>query len=524
VDAQLFTAKSHEERSFLYLTGGNVPEACASLLAGSNFHLAQMVSQIGGDHVFRETMAKQLKDWSELNVSSEINEYIRAIYELLAGRTLECEGKTYTGPENKVPSFKFSARFNLDWKRAFGLRLWYGILQADDIANAVVQFANDLDENGEPAKPLPWFILQNENTDWKDPDPESREDSLWGLLKFYADQHLEEVEPDEALETLSSLFPPENTSGNPADPRLSFQLINLLRGKGYGASVESAPNTYSAADTIAKTLAANLEHQIPQTPEILVVTAWIILHIIDEATRTSLIKTLLERNAKLLVDNDGICAALSSETQGSLRIPFGWLCAAKASYARAEHDSVAEARWLIEGDELTAAHDVLCHTIGPTAVIEGDFNALREVLGALIATDVASRVDWEKGAGLYFDYIELQDLQAGAKRSAEAKGHVKKIVKKMSSALEALGAEGLEGKSVEERIALKIMSKTVVDAGNRDAVSPSLLNCFSPSKADSYQGLDPERILRLPLSENAYLEQSKVLSLRYYEVQLLKAR
>jgi nuclear pore complex protein Nup98-Nup96 len=447
-----------------------------------------MVSQIGGDKVFRETMAKQLDDWSELNISSEMNDYIRTIYELLAGRTLECKGKSGPGSENKVPSFKFSARFNLDWKRAFGLRLWYGTLQLDDVASAILQFTEDLDDNGEPAMPLPWFILENEDMDWDDPNPETREDALWGLLKFYADRYCDDGESEDIIDTLGNLFPPENTSGNPQDPRLSFQLINLLRGKGLGASdahdsVTTSISTTSIADELAMKLAAALEPQIATKPEVLVVICWVLLHITDTATRTSLLKTQLDRHAKLLVDNDNLSAALSPSpsaapgSNGSLHIPFAWLCAAKATYARSvAHDPLAEARWLLEGGEVRAAHDVLCRVIGPAAVVEGEWEAARVVLEALADTmeqDGGGGVDWERGAGLFADYVELLDLTAaaGPKLTPDAKALLKRLVRKLSGSLEALAAEGVADRGPMEKIAFKIMAAKVLEIGNREGVS-----------------------------------------------------
>lgn len=519
VDKQLFTAKSNEERAFLYLTAGNVPEACAALLAGSNFHLAQIVSQIGGDKVFRDTMAQQLDDWLELNIASEINDYIRAIYELLAGRTLECKGKKGPGPENKVPTLKFSLRFNLDWKRAFGLRLWYGIMQSEDVASAIIEYSADLDARREPAKPLPWFVANKEDMGWDDPTPFDREDALWGILKYYSSEYIGLSDDPDETSTLANLFIQENTSGNPLDSRLSFQLVNLLRA----CRDDNLQSTITESNEIAAKYAESLESQLPTNPELLVVATWVLEHITEPKRRTSLIKDLLDNNAKLLVENESICAALSNDTQGSLQIPYAWICASKAKYAQTTlKDPVAEAKWLVEGGELLAAHDVVCRTIGPNAVIEKDFNSLREVVGKLLESDVLNRVDWDKGAGLYFDYVELLDLQTGTKRSAEAKGSVKKLVKKLAGNLEGVANDG-EGRGKIEMIALKIVAKEVVDIGNREGVSRSSY-VFDDGMLMVIQALEPERVLRLPMSQSGYLEQSRLLSLRYYEAMLVKAR
>ena len=86
VDAVVETADSPEEKALLYLSGGNIAEACSALLEGTNFHLAQLVAQNRGDKTFRETMARQLKDWDAIEVVSEMSDCIRTIYHLLAGR------------------------------------------------------------------------------------------------------------------------------------------------------------------------------------------------------------------------------------------------------------------------------------------------------------------------------------------------------------------------------------------------------------------------------------------------------
>jgi nuclear pore complex protein Nup98-Nup96 len=134
------------------------------------------------------------------------------------------------------------------------------------------------------------------------------------------------------------------------------------------------------------------------------------------------------------------------------------------------HDPVAEARWLVEGDELLLAHDVLCRTIGPAAVVEDDFGALREVVGALRATEVSRLEEWEKGAGLYEDYVALLDLQGSSKKIADSKALVKKLIRKLSASLEAIAPE-MNERGVMEKIAVKIMAGKVVEVGNREGVS-----------------------------------------------------
>jgi nuclear pore complex protein Nup98-Nup96 len=479
-DAQ--NAKSSEEKAFIYLTGGNVPEACAALLSGQNFHLAQMVAQIGGDKTFRKAVEKQLNDWRELNVLSEMNDPIRAIYGLLAGQTCNYPGKTGVAAEDRATSWPYSARFELDWKRSFGLRLWYGILDDEDLAYAVRQFKTDFRKNGEIATPVPWFHDDNDDV-WSDPKPDSREDALWGLLKLYADDYARD---GRALTSLKSALAPENISGNPMDPRLSFQLLHLLRAIGVGTSfnphasekenaivnADDDVEATASADQLALLYATSLTSQISFNPDNLPVACWVLLHISNVPTRTKMIRSLLDQHANILNPGEPLFTSLTAD----LHIPPSWIYISKALYAQAvECSPVSEARWLIEAHQLHRAHAVLCHVIGPAAIIARDYDPLREILGALVATDIARKVDWAKGGGLYFDFVELADLEGSSRRNAHSRKQVVELVRKLSASLEAVAGEVRGGERGDmERIALQIMAEWILDIGEREGVSSSL--------------------------------------------------
>jgi nuclear pore complex protein Nup98-Nup96 len=475
VDSLIESAQSQEERALIYLSGGNITESCSALLSGMNFHLAQLVAQIRGDSTFRDTMSKQLKDWDDIDVVSEMNDYIRAIYHLLAGETLECRGNPQPGNENRKTSFRLSTRFNLDWKRAFGLRLWYGTLEEDDIARAVTKFAEDLDKDVELAKPIPWFIETGEDMGWSDPSPEARQDPLWGLLKLYA-SNMSGLTRLSDSKSVRGLFEPESLSGHPLDVRLSFQLINLLQSVGAIEKESDSSHTDTTislvSDQLAATYATALSSEISMEPEILVIACWVLMHIADPATQMSSIRGLLDHHGDVLVMNQNICDALASPDENGLRIPISWICSSKAMYARTVmNDPVAEVRYLIEGGELSRAHDVLSQTLGPTAIIEDDYSSLHDIMTLAMETDMMRRVDWDKGAGLYFDYIRLIDLEKSEKRGTENAAQMRRLVRKLSAELEAVsGGLGEGGKTPIEKVALRIMASTVVDIGCRESV------------------------------------------------------
>jgi nuclear pore complex protein Nup98-Nup96 len=477
--AQVSRAQSAEEKAFVYLSGGMVEEACMALIDGKDFHLATLVAQIGGDKTFRAAMATQLESWRQLNVLPEIDDHIRAIWELLAGNTSICEGQTVAGIENKVASFSFSSRFKIDWRRSFGLRLWYGIEAADDPSVAVKKFRSDLKSHTETAKPAPWFVQKGVEQGWNDSKSSTCEDVLWSMLRLYTNN---------ASVALDTAFAPENVSGNPMDARLSFQLVYLFSARGIG-STTSGP---ASADDLATTYASCLSASIASNSDALWYACWALLHLSEPQARVQSVRALLDQHAAVL-DPDG---KVFNELL-NLRIPSSWMYLSRALYARAvEQDPVMEAQCLIEAGEWSQAHDVVCRVVGPKAVIEGDSDQLRELLGSLVDRSSTNQAIWDKGAGVYYDYIEMKDLEL-------RKGQRwKELVRRVASALKGIMTEGLQGKDLTERAALQIMGRTVANI------------------ATSGDVLEKNEGLRLPLTEDAYLAQSRELSRDYFRALL----
>ena len=249
---QARNARNSEERAIAYLSAHNVWDATECLLSGGDFRLSTMVSQIGGDETMRECVTEQIKHWRSTNILSEIPARIRALYELLAGNTCVSDGRSGAGPENKAETFSISSKFGLDWRRAFGLKLWYGIEQENSISSAVREFTKNLRSHQEQARPIPWFSQQKFEMDWKDPTPQDRQDVLWGLLKIYAEA--EETMSDGV--NLGDIIAPANVSGNPLDTRLSFQLYHLLAARDI-ANFEGHDRIHKA-DMLASDLAYQL--------------------------------------------------------------------------------------------------------------------------------------------------------------------------------------------------------------------------------------------------------------------------
>jgi nuclear pore complex protein Nup98-Nup96 len=240
-------ARSNEEKAIAALSGHRVADACAHLIDGNNFRLATLVSLIGTKDNVAKDMREQLNEWQSRKMLSEFSQPIRTLYELVAGNVGVCDG--YKGQaEDRVDSFIISKRFGLDWRQAFGLRLWYGITSNDPIENAVEEFAQDLAQDKETSRPHAWYVEQKVPTLWDDRQIGEREDLLWGLLRLFT---FEDADIEDVLR-------PENSQLSPLDIRLSWQLSQAITSKG---SVQYTGEDNDKADRTTLSFASQLTNE-----------------------------------------------------------------------------------------------------------------------------------------------------------------------------------------------------------------------------------------------------------------------
>ena len=429
------SALDAEEKAIAQLSANNIVEACDELIQGRDFRLAILLAQIGGGQVMREDMAVQLDAWRGLKVLSEITDPVRALYELLSGNTCFCEGTK--GPlEDNAKSFVISERFGLDWRRAFGLRLWYAISAEEPLEAAVKKYALDL-EGHENKKPVPLFRDAQIANLWEDKERSQREDVLWGLLKLYA-----AAQGDSTLPPIADIVMPHNTSGNPLGCRLSFQLYHAL-------SLRFPPTDHSQGDQLARDFAGQLDS----------VGEWlsamfVLLHLSDQRERQQVLQFTLALHAHEITDADHpIFKILTKEFQ----IPSSWIWEAKALHARCvTQDRVHEVQFLLLAANWAEAHRRMCTTVAPRAIIEEDLATLRQLL---VAFGEGKRhvSNWMQGGQVYEDFEKLVDGVSGRERAA--------VLARLAKALPRMLQEEQAGQpSLEELVAVKEMSRVVAQA------------------------------------------------------------
>jgi nuclear pore complex protein Nup98-Nup96 len=315
---------------------------------------------------------------------------------------------------------------------------------------------------------------------------------LLGLLRLYSRQP--SSNQSETRDLVTSLFSPACVSGSPLNARLAWQLGTLLRRQGVLTSTDLSDETL---DQLSLTLSSQLE-----TVNELVFALNVLLHLTNESAREGHVRDLLYRRASALYDANNP-DALPTVLTHDFELPTQWLWHARALYARSMlDDHNAEVTYLLRAGDAPQAHTVLCRSVGPAAIIERDYDALREVLGLFYdMLPTASIENWRSGGQVYFDYIHLVDLvhRGDDDSTRDAK---KEVLDRLSVALPSV-LEGRAGKvDLEERVAVGEMA--------------GLVKAEVEKMGREERGVDRGLVNRLPVAGGAYASQGVDLGRAYY--------
>lgn len=220
VDASLKSNPSANS-VFMLLTGNQVEKACEAAMDSGNPKLATLISQAGGDFEFREDLKEQLEIWRDERVDVHIDEGIRKVYAMLAGVLDAVEGSKGTGLEKCKDVDIYEG---LDWKRAFGIHLWFVQPLDASIAQVFESYDQQRSESAERiAGPRAWYSEHPPTSSslvhvWNLPPPTSIPDALFSLIKLHADPTC----------SLSDILSPLSFGPSPLDYSLSWHLYIIL--------------------------------------------------------------------------------------------------------------------------------------------------------------------------------------------------------------------------------------------------------------------------------------------------------
>lgn len=206
--------------AFTLLTGNQTEKALRVVMDGGYLKLATLISQSGGDWEFRDDLREQLQIWKDERIDVHIDEGVRKVYALLAGIVEGVvEGSKGGGLEkcSDVDVVK-----GLDWKRVFGLHLWFSE-PVDASISQVFQAYDQLAKTApqrQVAQPLPWYSEKQLHSppQWNLPSASTTHDSLFSLIRLHADPAC----------SLSQVLTPLSFGSSPVDYSLPWHLYIIL--------------------------------------------------------------------------------------------------------------------------------------------------------------------------------------------------------------------------------------------------------------------------------------------------------
>ncbi|KAI0764576.1 nuclear protein 96-domain-containing protein [Trametes elegans] len=385
---------------FTLLSGYQIERACDAAAEGGNVKLASLVAQCPGDVDFRADLQEQLEIWRHERIDAHISEDTRKVYALLAGVADTLQGSNGSGVEQ---CGDVDLASGLDWKRAFGLQLWYGLPMDAPVAE-VFQAYDALwkEKLASVAPPVPWYAERVDLADsiWKLPSQPQNSDALYSLIKLFADPAC----------NLSAVLSPFSFSPAPADYRLPWHLYVLLsrclrirdladrdtsvcRGdteEGRDNEEDPVEGHSPSADLLANSYASQLE-QLGMIQE----AVFVLLHIEGSAGRARVIKELLTRSASKL--DDWVMRGLV----GSLKVPVSWISEAKAVHALDGGELYEAYQLYIAAGLYNSAHDIAVLELAPDAVIRQDLLLLRELFDVFDGHPVNG---WNERGKVFLDY------------------------------------------------------------------------------------------------------------------------
>lgn len=294
------------ERIFLNLTGYRIHDACAEATKTKDLHLATLLAlAMESTNEFRQDIRKQLEVWRKDGSVGDIQPWYQAIYEVLAGQ-IDARGTALA---------QLGVAKRIDWRRAFSLRLWFGIPVDAEIKDAVQEYWMACQQDSSIPKPVPWYT-QNQTA------PIGVYDGLFELLKLYAGSGINT--------TLEDTLNPYNFISSAADVRISWHLFNILSQlKGKASFADAFGTQGRSISETGERLTLAYVNQLQH----LGLWRWAIyiaLHLRRENTRKGVVMNILAYNFPAItseVEEQGI----TSQLVGQWKIPNEWILEAKVT-------------------------------------------------------------------------------------------------------------------------------------------------------------------------------------------------
>ncbi|KAJ9574028.1 hypothetical protein L9F63_008554, partial [Diploptera punctata] len=349
------------------LTGRKILDACQQTQQSGDHYMSLMLAQLGSGPAARQYVQQQLVNWQEVEADSFVHRDRMKLLMLVAGIPL------FTGTHDTINVCE-----GLDWKRAFALHLWYMCSPVASITDALLQyeqaFAPENEQNVYAKSPEPSYCSNEEQRVW---------DMCYHLLKLFSTKS----------HPLEQLLSPGTHTLDPLDYRLSWLMLQVLLSLGY-----SHISDYCLA-LIHVSFASQLESQGLWHWAI-----FVLLHINNPYNRKAAVLDMLGRHVQLSESEEYL--AKVKFVCDKLNIPSQWVYEAKAHSSHGLHKDAAY--YLIKAGLWNKSHQVIMRHIAADAVVNENYEYLRDLLVELVPTDRSSTVSgWGNEGQLLWDYLRI---------------------------------------------------------------------------------------------------------------------
>ena len=382
---RISTSGSVEDTIFPLLVSNKRQKATVASVQSGNPRLATLLSQSCRGSRPLTGVLEQLR-LSMTSGTEDMPVHYRKIYALLSGALT-----MNVAPRGQRPS---TVSEGLDWRRTFGLYLWFSDTPGTNLQEAVDAYVLAMTKSKSIARPVPWY---QGSSDLSGSEP-AHFDFLFQLMSLL-------TQPTMSLE---DALHPLGMSPSPFDARQSW-LFYMLLSKSLQLS------GFRSVSSHAK-LCQDYIFQL----ESLGLWEWAVfvaLHLETAESREQTVRQLLERHVDLPTRDSRMDDRLSNEDLGrwagesekssfvvkTLCVPEEWLWVARATRAKYNGDLSIEVFSLLKGGEHQKGHALILSKLAPTFILQEDLVSL----GSLLAMVDQSKVTmWSTGGAIYQKYLD----------------------------------------------------------------------------------------------------------------------
>ncbi|KAJ8972764.1 hypothetical protein NQ317_006280 [Molorchus minor] len=361
-------SKDPVKNIFNQLTVFKILEA-ADLAMDNRFpNLALLVSQLSLTNRTKLFLQEQIEVWYKSMIANHIGHDVKKIYMLLSG----------TSTRENVNIFE-----DVDWKRAFGMHLWYICAAGTPVEAAIELYKKAFEEKGYAEPPYPPY-----KSDYSEEGPF---DVLYHILLLYKTR----------IHSLSSVLNPATHTDNLLDYRLSWLLLQLFLSLDVGL-IETSEKTK---------FCTSLSNQLESIGK----WEWaifVLLYLEDNVSKKNLIMQILDRN--LGSDADKTTTDLQDELVNKMHIPPEWIHTVKGEKLLLLEKYFPAFNHLAFAREYYRANDILMEHLIPNLFINEQYDVIK-VLIDNIKDGSSTILHWNNQAGLFSDFLELQEDVISAK-------------------------------------------------------------------------------------------------------------